>query len=90
LDRLEKYKPLVFAFARNFNIPFSNNQAEQDIRMIKVLQKISGGFRTLQGARTFVRIRSYLSTVRKNNQDVFASLVKALAGNPFLPVIASP
>ncbi len=75
----------MLAFLHDFRVPFSNNQAEQDLRMMKVQQKISGTFRTLDGARMFARIRSYLSTVRKNQRDVFQDTVAALVGPPFIP-----
>ena len=79
----------MLAFLQDFRVPFSNNQAEQDLRMMKVQQKISGAFRTLEGAQTFARIRSYLSTVRKNKRDVFQEIVNALIGRPFMPSAAS-
>jgi transposase len=53
--------------------------------MIKVQQKISGCFRTLSGAHTFARLRSYISTVRKHHLNIYAALGNALAGNPFIP-----
>ena len=77
------------SFLHDWRVPFTNNQAEQDLRMTKVQQKISGAFRTLEGARTFARIRSYLSTARKNNRDVFQEIVAALDGRPFMPSIAA-
>jgi len=70
------------------NVPFTNNLAEQDIRMIKVRLKISGCFRTVQGAEHFARIRSYLSTVRKQGRNVLDSITSAIQGNPFL-IVAS-
>jgi transposase len=85
LDRLERYSSYVLAFLHDLRVPFTNNQVEQDIRMIKVQQKISGCFRTLSGAKRFSRIRSYLSTVRKNSCNLLSSITQALTGQPFLP-----
>lgn len=85
LERMDIYRKNVLAFLYDFRIPFTNNQAEQDIRMIKVQQKISGGFRTLEGARMFARIRSYISTVRKHRLNVFDMITQAIAGQPFMP-----
>ena len=67
------------------HVPWCNNQAERDIRMEKVQQKISGGFRTEQGAIEFCRTRSYLSTLQKNQINLFDGIVQALAGKPWLP-----
>lgn len=89
LLRLQHHELSVLAFLHDSRVPFTNNLAEQDLRMMKVQQKISGAFRTLDGARTFVRIRSYLSTARKNNRDVFQDIVAALAGQPFMPGVAA-
>lgn len=88
LDRLDKYRDEVLAFTADFRIPFTNNQAEQDVRMMKVQQKISGGFRTFEGARKFALIRSYLSTARKNGLDLLPAIADALRGRPFIPVMA--
>ena len=88
LDRLESCAPYHLAFLWNPVVPFTNNQAEQDIRMIKVRQKISGGFRTLRGARVFARIRSYISTCRKQGQNIWSAIQQAIAGQPFIPSIS--
>ncbi len=85
LDRLEGHERSALAFLRDFRVPFTNNQAEQDLRMMKVQQKISGTFRTLDGARMFARIRGYVSTVRKHESDVFENIVLLFDGQPFMP-----
>lgn len=85
LDRLQKYPTETLAFLNDFRIPFDNNLAERDVRMMKLRQKISGSFRTHQGADIFCDIRSYISTARKQGHSVFQALHGALLGQPFLP-----
>ena len=90
LDRLRKYQAAVLAFLRDPAIPFTNNQAEQDLRMLKVQQKISGCFRTLDTARAFARIRAYVSTARKHGLDILTALHDGLAAIPFCPSASGP
>jgi transposase len=74
LLRLRDYKDDVLRCLSDPHVPFTNNQAEQDIRMMKVKQKISGGFRTLTGAQTFATIRTFLSTMRKQGINLFYAI----------------
>ena len=89
LDRLKTHKAEVLAFMYDFNVPFDNNLAERDIRMIKVKQNVSGSFRTQHGAHTFSDIRSYISTARKQATNAFSAILNAIKGQPFLPTTLS-
>ena len=87
LERLRDHKAAVLRFVFDFAVPFTNNQAEQDIRMMKVKMKISGGFRTWSGAETFAILRSVLSTARKQGWNILrtltappATLIQELSG----------
>ena len=74
LVRLRDYRDDVLRFIADFAVPFTNNQAEQDLRMMKLRMKISGTFRTLEGAHVFANIRSVISTARKHGLNVLDTL----------------
>lgn len=79
LDRLVKHKPAVLAFAQFREVPFTNNQAERDIRPAKTKQKVSNCFRTEEGAKIYTRIQGFVSTARKQGQDVFDMLKESFS-----------
>jgi transposase len=82
IARFGEHKDQILAFANNFLIPFGNNIAEQAIRMMKVKQKISGCFRSGQGAQDFANIRSYISTMKKQGISIMQALAAAIQGTP--------
>jgi len=87
LDRLTRDRAEVLAFMHDFTVPFDNNLAERDLRLVKVQQKISGTFRTRQGAENFCRIRGYISTLKKQGQHVLSALSSLFSGLPVIPAL---
>ena len=87
LDRLAARRKEVLAFMYDFTVPFDNNLAERDLRMMKVQQKISGCFRTHQGAQNFCRIRGYISTLKKQGRHILSAITSIFAGQPLLPAL---
>ena len=85
IGRLREYADDVWRFMEQPDVPFTNNIAEQAVRMPKVKQKVSGCFRTTQGADTFCTIRSYLATMHKQGARIFESLVHTFRGSPPQP-----
>lgn len=80
-ERLETYKAEVCLFVRSFSVPFDNNQAERDIRVIKVKTKVSGCFRTVEGARDYLKIMSYVGTARKHGYNAYNAIFNAISGH---------
>ena len=89
LDALLARAEQVLAFLDDLSVPFTNNQAERDLRMVKVQQKISGTFRSAEGATAFCVIRSYLSTMRKQGRSMLAAMTAVFEGSPF-PIAWEP
>ncbi len=86
LERLREHKSSVLGFMYDFAVPFDNNQSERDLRMMNLKQKISGCFRSVDGAKRFCRIRGYLSTMRKQGRNIMDALVDLFSGNPQSPL----
>lgn len=84
LARLSQYADSVLRFGKQAEVPFTNNQAERDIRPVKVKQKVSGGFRSASGSRSYTRIYSFISTMRKMKRQVFQELRSVIEGKPFV------
>jgi len=87
-ERFVNYKDAVLAFAKYAEVPFTNNQAERDLRPAKVKQKVAGSFRTFKGAQTYARIIGFISTARKHQRNVFKELLAVFNGYSFLTALA--
>ena len=87
MERLRGHPEKVLRFVHDFRVPFDNNRAERDLRMMKVQQKISGTFRSYEGALAFCRIRSYIATCRKMGLNVIEALTSVFLGKPQLDTL---
>jgi transposase len=84
LERFIKYKDNVLAFAFNKGVPFTNNQAERDLRVAKIKMKVSNCFRSFHGAECYARIAGFISTVQKNERNIFDEMNNTLLGHNFM------
>jgi len=90
LERLNAHRGEVVRFLEDLRVPPTNNLAERDIRMVKLQQKISGCWRTLDGAQAFLTVRSYVATARKHGINPLVALRRLFEGDPWLPTAAPP
>jgi transposase len=86
-NRLSAKQEYILLFMTDFRVPFDNNQAERDLRMLKVKQKVSGCFRTEKGAEEFCRMRSYISTMKKQGHSVMETIKSVYAGKILMPAL---
>ena len=84
---MEAKREEVLLFMEDFAVSFDNNQSERDLRMLKVKQKISGCFRTERGAAEFCRLRSYVSTMKKQGRSVMETIRSMFAGKILMPTL---
>jgi transposase len=82
IERLDIHRASVCLFAHDFSVPFDNNLAERDIRMVKTKTKVSGCFRSLDGAESYLKIMSYVGTVKKHGFSAYEAIRQAISGNP--------
>ena len=87
MNRLVARRDEILLFMTDFKVPFDNNQAERDLRMLKVKQKISGCFRTEKGAAEFCQMRSYLSTMKKQGHGTMEVIKSVFAGTKMMPTL---
>ena len=86
-NRLSAKREHILLFMTDFRVPFDNNQAEHDLRMLKVKQKVSGCFRTEKGAEEFCRMRSYISTMKKQGHGIMEAIKSVYAGETIMPTL---
>ncbi|WP_082055667.1 IS66 family transposase, partial [Ferrimicrobium acidiphilum] len=84
------YRSEVLRFGTNFAVDFDNNLSERDVRMLKLQNKISGGWRSEEGAQAWVRVRSYLSTARKQGHNATEVLTQLFGGHCWMPTLPGP
>jgi len=82
IERLDNLKASVCLFACNFSVPFDNNLSERDIRMVKTKTKVSGCFRSKEGARDYLKIMSYVGTAKKHGLNAYDAIRRAILGKP--------
>src|SRR5262249_59319883 len=82
-----EHAQVLLCLVDDLAIPFDNNQAEQDLRMLKVQQKIAGSFRAQSGSEAFARIRGYCASLRKQGVALLAALQTAFTGQPLYPAL---
>ena len=87
VNRLNAKRDQVLFFMRDFRVPFDNNQAERDLRMLKAKQKVSGCFRTEKGAAEFCQMRSYVSTMKKQGHGIMEAIKSVFAGETIMPTL---
>ncbi|MCP5496705.1 MAG: transposase [Leptospiraceae bacterium] len=85
LDRFTEHSDSILKFMIDFTVPFDNNQVERDHRMMKTHQKVSGCFRSKEGADYFACCRGYISTLKKNKRNVLEGISLVFRGKPFIP-----
>ena len=90
LERLGAHRGEVVRFLEDLRVPPTNNLAERDIRSVKLQQRISGCWRTLDGAQAFLTVRSYVATPRKHGINPLVALRRLFQGDPWMPAPASP
>jgi transposase len=84
---LDAKREEILLFIEDFAVPFDNNQAERDLRMLKVKQKVSGCFRTEGGAEEFCRLRSYVSTMKKQGHGIMEAIKIVYIGETIMPTL---
>lgn len=82
IERLDNLRDDICRFSTDFAVPFDNNQAERDIRMVKTKTKVSGCFRSVEGAESYLKIMSYIGTAKKHGMNAYTAILNAISGTP--------